>query len=256
MTHEPLRIFIGYDSKEPIAYHVLVSSILRRASVPVSIIPLTRQSLGRTYTRPRGPTEATEFSLTRFLVPYLSEYRGLSVFMDCDMLLRVDILELWLDLLAQPGKAVWCCHHDYVPKALIKFEGHEQTRYPRKNWSSFMVFDNAQCKALTPAYVNTASGLELHRFHWLDDWTPPTRASWMTDQPIGSLPLTWNWLVGEYETNPAAKNYHYTNGTPCFPDYAACDHAAEWWDEYRAMTAPLMGMQREVGALSASGMKS
>jgi hypothetical protein len=225
-----LRIFIGYDSKEPAAYHVLASSILRRASIPVSLIPLTRQSVSRIYTRERGPTEATEFSLTRFLVPYLSDYEGVSIFMDCDMLMRVDILELWLHMLAYPGKAVWCCQHDYVPKALVKFDGHEQTKYPRKNWSSFMVFDNSKCTSLTPQYVNTATGLQLHRFQWLT-----------SDDQIGSLPLEWNWLVGEYEKNPTAKNLHFTNGTPCFEEYAHCDHADEWWAEYAEarMAAPL-----------------
>ena len=232
----PLRIFIGYDSKEPVAYHVLASSILRRASIPVSIVPLTRPSLGRLYSRERGPTEATEFSLTRFLVPHLSDYEGISVFMDCDMVMRVDIIELWLELLAQPGKAIWCCQHDYVPKHLIKFEGHEQTKYPRKNWSSFMVFDNAKCTALTPEYVNTASGLQLHRFQWLE-----------RDEQIGSLPLDWNWLVGEYDRNPVAKNLHFTNGTPCFPDYADSEHASDWWNEFEAMTAPA---RVRVGALS------
>jgi hypothetical protein len=223
---EPLKIFIGYDSKEPIAYHVLASSILRRASVPVSVIPLTRHSLSGIYTRQRGPTEATEFSLTRFLVPYLSGYQGRSVFMDCDMVMRVDVAEVIAEMARQPEKALLCCQHDYIPKQLVKFEGHEQTKYPRKNWSSFMVFDNAQCKALTPHYVNTASGLELHRFLWLED-----------DQ-IGALPLDLNWLVGEYAPNPGARILHYTLGTPCFEDYADCDQSDIWWEEFRVMNAP------------------
>lgn len=225
--NEPFQIYIGYDSTEPIAYHVLVSSILRHASIPVSIIPLARQALGRLYTRPRASNEATEFSLTRFLVPYLSHYEGYSLFMDCDMLMQVDILDLWLELLAYPGKSVWCCKHDYVPKALTKFDGHEQTKYPRKNWSSFMVFDNSKCANLTPGYVNTASGLELHRLHWLE-----------SDAEIGALPLDWNWLVGEYAPNRYAKVLHYTNGTPCFDDYATCDQSDVWWDEYRRATSP------------------
>jgi hypothetical protein len=261
---DPLRIFIGYDSKEAVAYHVLSASILRRTTIPVALIPLTRQSVSRIYTRRRGPTESTEFSLTRFLVPYLSDYRGLSVFMDCDMLMRVDLLELWFEILARPGHAVWCCQHDYIPKALTKFDGHEQTRYPRKNWSSFLVFDNAQCRALTPDYVNHASGLDLHRFHWLTDWTPPARVDWTgesvptpTDQaPIGSLPLEWNWLVGEYDKNPKAKNLHFTNGTPCFPGFADCDHADEWWTEYRDMSEPAIGRHATDDALWALVTKS
>lgn len=225
--NDPFRIFIGYDSTEAVAYHVLASSILRQATIPVSITPLTRLSLSRLYTRPRGPTEATEFSLTRFLVPYLSHYEGFSLFLDCDMLLQADILDLWIELLAHPGHAVWCCPHDYLPKALLKFDGHEQTTYPRKNWSSFMVFDNTKCRDLTPECVNTLTGLQLHRFQWLG-----------SDNQIGTLPLEWNWLVGEYETNEKAKNYHYTNGTPCFDAYANCDHAGFWWQEFQQMQSP------------------
>lgn len=222
----PLRIYIGFDSKEPIAFSVLAHSILTRASRPVSIIPLVRQSLHREYTRPRGPTEATEFSLTRFLVPYLSGFEGMSIFMDSDMLCRVDIGDVMLPVLMNPGKALYVCQHDYVPRSLVKFDGHEQTKYPRKNWSSFMVFDNAQCSALTPDYVNTASGLDLHRFLWLHD-----------DQ-IGSLPLSWNHLVGEYDPNPRAEILHYTLGVPAYPDYARCDQADLWWAERAAMEIP------------------
>lgn len=238
---EPFRIFIGYDSKEIVAYHVLASSILRRSSIPVAIVPLSRQALARVYTRPRQPNEATEFSLSRFLVPYLSGYQGVSLFMDCDMVCQVDILDLWLELLAQPGKAIWCCQHDYIPKQLIKFEGHEQTKYPRKNWSSFLVFDNTQCTALTPEFVNKASGLELHRFLWTKD------------DLIGSLPLTWNWLVGEYDPNPDAKVLHYTNGTPCFQDYANCDHADLWWQEYQALLSPARATEQALALAQVAG---
>lgn len=220
---EPLKIFIGWDSKEPAAFAVLAHSILKRATIPVAIVPLTRQSIQDVYTRQRGPTEATEFSLSRFLVPHLSGYKGHSVFLDSDMLCRVDLLELWLHILAHPDKALLCCQHDYVPKQLTKFNGNEQTKYPRKNWSSVMVFDNAKCTALTPDYVNTATGLQLHRFQWL------------SDAQIGALPMTFNWLVGEYEPNPDAKLLHYTNGSPCFKEYATCDHADMWWDAYRDM---------------------
>jgi len=226
MKEPLLRVFIGFDSKEPVAYHVAASSILRRSSIPVAIVPLTRHSVSRVYTRPRTRTEATEFSLTRFLVPFLSHYQGISLFMDCDMVCQVDILELWLELLAQPGKAVWCCPHEYVPKHLLKFDGHEQTKYPRKNWSSFLVFDNERCHALTPEYVNTATGLELHRLQW----TP--------NDTIGSLPLSWNHLVGEYPPNPTAKMLHYTIGGPWWPEYQTCDHADVWFQEYAAMVAP------------------
>lgn len=262
---DPLKIFIGWDSKEPVAFSVLAHSIASRASRPVSIIPLSLGSLGHIYTRSRGPTESTEFSLTRFLVPYLSGYRGHSIFMDCDMLCRADIGDVLLYVLMDPGKLVYCCQHNYTPKAFnsettahgltdeydadghaylahsecgdcraaaarglhvpsrLKFNGAVQTDYPRKNWSSFMVFDNARCKALTPEYVNTATGLQLHRMLW-------------AEESIGSIPLVWNWLVGEYRPNPTAQVYHYTNGGPYFEAYKDCDHSDMWWQELAAMS--------------------
>src|SRR4051812_18969217 len=161
-----LQIFIGYDSKEPVAYHTLAHSILRRSSIPVSIAPLVRGQLGHVYSRGRGPTESTEFSLTRFLVPALSQYRGWSVFMDCDMLCRGDIAELTAHIDTHYDKAVLVCKHDYAPNPAPKFLNQPQTAYPRKNWSSLMLMNAERCRALTPEYVNSASGLDLHRFKW------------------------------------------------------------------------------------------
>lgn len=227
MMTDPLKIFIGYDSKEPIAWQVLGHSILRRASRPVAIYPLARPLLQRCYSRDRGPTEATEFSLTRFLVPYLCGFQGWALFLDCDMLCQADIGDILFHPLAYPGKAVYVAQHDYIPKDLIKFDGHEQTKYPKKNWSSVMLMDCSQCEALTPEYVNRASGLELHRFTWL------------ADGQIGSLPLTWNWLVGEYEPNPTAQLLHYTVGGPWMDSYQNCDHADLWFAELEHMFAPI-----------------
>lgn len=227
-----LRVFLGFDSREPVAYHVAAHSILTTASAPVAIIPLVQNQLRTAglYTRERGATEATEFSMTRFLVPYLSAYTGVSVFMDCDMVVRADIHSVPMHTGTWAGRdrpAVWCCQHDYAPKSAIKMDGQTQTTYPRKNWSSFMVFNNAKCQALTPEYVNTATGMQLHRLQWA------------TDDQIGSLPLEWNWLVGEYPPNPDAKILHYTNGGPWFWETRNCDHRADWMDAYEAMRAPM-----------------
>jgi hypothetical protein len=172
-----LRIFIGYDPIEAVAFHTLSHSILRRASIPVSIAPVMQSQLKGLYARPRGSTESTEFSLTRFLVPALSDFRGWSIFMDCDMLCRVDVAALQHEIARQSDRAVLVCKHDYIPKTERKFLGQVQTKYPRKNWSSLMAINNERCHALTPDYVNRASGLELHRFAWLKD------------EDIGSLTL-------------------------------------------------------------------
>ena len=218
-----LRIFIGYDPRESVAFHVLAHSLLRRSSVPLSVSPLVRSQLKTVYTRPRGPTESTEFSMTRFLVPALSGYQGWSIFMDCDMLCRADIAGLAAEIERQPDKAVLVCKHDYTPRTERKFLGHVQTKYTRKNWSSLMLFNNARCRSLTSDYVNTASGLELHRFAWIDDAS------------IGELSLDWNWLVGEYEYNPNARIVHFTIGGPYFAAYRDCDYAAEWFAERDSM---------------------
>ena len=220
-----MNLFIGYDARESAAFYTLAHSVLRRASVPVTITALMRSQLDGLYTRSRGPTESTEFSLTRFLVPALSGFRGRSVFMDCDMLCRSDIAELAAEADRQLDKAVLVCQHDYVPSTSRKFLDQPQTRYERKNWSSLMVFNNERCRALAPGYVNSAPGLDLHRFRWIPD------------SDIGALPLEWNWLVGEYAYNEKAKIVHYTIGGPYFPQYRECDYAQEWFAEYESMRA-------------------
>jgi len=167
------------------------------------------------FTRPANAISSTEFSFSRFLTPYLSNYEGWSLFMDCDMLARADFAEIFA--LADDRYAVMVAKHDYTPRDAVKFEGHVQTKYEKKNWSSVMLFNNARCRALTPEFVNTASGLELHQFKWLG-----------SEEEIGDLPLAWNWLVGEYDFNPDAKVAHFTRGGPYFPAYANEDYSDEW----------------------------
>jgi lipopolysaccharide biosynthesis glycosyltransferase len=229
-----LTVFLGYDSRESAAWYVAAHSIMTRASRPVRIVPLMQSQLRSSglYTRERRPNEATEFSLTRFLCPYLCDYQGFSLFLDCDVVAHADVYELLLFPLIDPGRAVYCCKHDYTPKALVKMDHHEQTKYQKKNWSSVMLLDNARCTALTPDYVNTATGLELHRFQWT------------TEDQVGSLPLAWNYLIGEDNQSPDdPKMLHYTNGMPWLDEYGHCDHAADWWAEYHAMLGPAKAMQ-------------
>lgn len=218
-----LQVFVGFDPREAVAFETLAHSIERRSSVPVSIKPLVQQDLREAglYTRQRGPTESTEFSLTRFLVPALANFQGWSVFMDCDMLCRADIAGLAAQ--RREDKAVMVVKHDYVPKTQRKFLDQVQTKYERKNWSSVMLFNNERCRALTAGYVNSASGLELHRFRWVDD------------SLIGDLPRAWNWLVTEYDYNPGAKLVHYTLGGPWFDAYRGCEYADEWFAERESM---------------------
>ena len=223
-----IRLFLGFDEREKIAYHVLSHSILRRASVPVSITPLFRPLLQPVFSRQRGPFESTDFSISRFMVPFLCGYQGWAIFMDCDMLCLGNVGELATKMseFARHHRALQVVKHDYDPKEETKFLGQKQTKYNMKNWSSMMIFNNELCGNLTPQYVNTAPGLSLHQFEWCD-----------REKMIGTLPATWNVLVGE-EHQPdvdAAQLLHFTNGGPWFPDYANCPGADLWRAELKDM---------------------
>jgi hypothetical protein len=214
-TPPVLDVYIGYDSHEVVAYHVLCQSIVERSSQPVRFTPLSLSGLKPLFDRPPVGVQSTEFSFSRFLTPYLSAYAGWSLFMDCDMLMRGDVAELFA--LADDRFAVMVCQHDYTPRDEVKFLDRVQTRYAKKNWSSVMLLNNARCRALSPDYVQSASGLDLHQFRWLDG-----------DAKIGALPLEWNWLVGEYAFNPEARLAHFTRGGPYFAGYQDSDYADEW----------------------------
>lgn len=230
----PLNVFIGWDSRETVAYHVLCHSLIRQASGPVSITPLVQAQLRqrRLYTRPVDDRASTEFSLTRFLVPLLAGYEGWALYLDCAMLMCGDVYELLDEAMMNPGRLVYCVQHDYKPQGTRKFLGQLQYYYPRKNWSSLMLFHTDYCRALTKKYVNTATPEELHRFKWLGE------------NEIGKLPLRWNYLVGEpNQATGEPKNIHFTQGTPCFPDYAECEYADRWCAErdlaYSSVNVPM-----------------
>jgi len=225
MSHSDLRVFIGWDSREEIAYEVCRKSILRHASIPVDIQPIKQSELRERglYTREFDPLSSTEFSFTRFLTPHLAGYDGWAVFMDCDFLLRGDIAGL-MDY-ADGAKACFVVQHDYRPFEKVKMDNKAQHQYPRKNWSSFMFMNcsHTEVKALTPDVVNRKSGMFLHRFQWLKD------------ESIGSLPIAWNYLEGWYTRdhcpNPIA--VHFTRGGPWFRDYMEVEYAREWLEASR-----------------------
>jgi hypothetical protein len=223
-----IRVFIGYDDNESVAYHVLAHSILRHASQPVSITPLVKRHMSSFYQRERSSIESTDFSFTRFLVPYLSNYQGWSMFMDCDMLMTADIAELFA--MCDDKYDVMCVKHDYVARDDVKFLGAVQTKYEKKNWSSVMLFNNSACKVLTPQVVANESGLHLHQFKWLSG-----------DDRIGALPTTWNYLVGEMTMPSVPKLIHYTLGGPYFDAYRTCEHADLWFAEQRLMNHSAKG---------------
>ena len=210
-----IRVFIGYDPREASAFSVLAHSIHARASVPVSVTPLMLSQLAGVFTRARNALQSTDFAFTRFLTPHLSGYEGWSLFTDCDMLVLDDVAALWA--LRDERYAVQVVKHDHRPREAVKFLGQPQTAYPKKNWSSVMLFNNARCRTLTPEYVNTATGLQLHQFKWLPD-----------DTLIGALPGRWNHLVGYDPPSRDVSLVHYTLGGPYFEEYRDCEYADEW----------------------------
>jgi len=219
-----IRVFIGYDSRESVAMHVLSHSIHKRASQPVSITPIMLSQLQGVFNREKHPLQSTEFSFSRFLTPYLCDYQGWAIFMDCDMLVEDDINELWE--MRDERFAVQVVKHNHVPEEDRKFLNQPQTKYEKKNWSSVILFNNAKCQALTPDYVNTASGLELHQFKWLK-----------SDDDIGEIPERWNHLVDYNPPIDNAANLHFTKGGPYFEEYRDCPYADLWRAELADMTS-------------------
>ena len=214
-----LKIFIGWDSRETEAYKVCVKSLKKYASQELDITPIVKDTLIETgeYYRPQPEAGSVEFTYTRFLVPYLTNYDGWALFIDCDFLFTRDVSELF-DM-TNDKYALMCAKHDYVPKNSIKMDGQKQVSYPRKNWSSCMLWNCGHPAniILNPDVVSKESGAFLHRFYWLPD------------ESIGDIPLEWNWLEGEYDkpdTPPAA--IHFTNGGPWFENYQNTDYADLW----------------------------
>lgn len=224
------HIYIGHDSRERDAYQACAASLLAHARAPLSITPISSRTLGALYKRPesrRGAQlfdeisqapMATEFALARFFVPFLHE-TGWAVFCDGDFLFRAPVD----DLLAMRHNeyAVMVVKHDHSPGEQFKMDGQAQTVYPRKNWSSLMLFncDHPANRSLDLARLNTSRGLGLHQFDWLPD------------SAIGSLPFEWNWLEGSYShivLPGGPKAVHFTRGIPSMPGYENVPYADEW----------------------------
>lgn len=205
------------------AYHTFCESVIKRASEPVTFIPLALFLL-------KGYKEchddgSNQFIYSRFLVPWLMKWNGWAIFADGDMACVDDIVKLWN--MRESFNAVMVAKHDYKTKSANKYLGAKNEDYPRKNWSSVMLWNCGHYgnRILTPEYVQKQTGAHLHRFQWLND-----------DQ-IGEIPLEWNWLAGEYEQKGDVSLVHYTLGTPCFPEYAECDYSEEWHEDRRSMNS-------------------
>jgi lipopolysaccharide biosynthesis glycosyltransferase len=232
LNEDKIKIFIGYDSREDIAYQVARHSILETTKRPddIEIIPLKLDELraSNMYWREEDKLGSTEFTFSRFLIPELCNFDGWALFIDCDFLFKVGVEKLFEK--AEDQYAVMCVHHDYTPTEGEKMDGKQQVQYPRKNWSSMVLWNcsHPANKKLTKELVNNPSttGKYLHRFSWLDD------------SLIGKIRHDWNWLVGWYKSpedgHPAA--LHYTEGGPWFKEYETCEYAADWLLVERSLT--------------------
>jgi lipopolysaccharide biosynthesis glycosyltransferase len=224
----PFRVFVGWDQREPIAYDVAHYSLQRHASIPVAVQPIKLDELRKRglYHRTEDPLASTEFTYSRFLTPALAGFKGWALFCDCDFLWLGDVAGL--AAYAEGDKAVYCVHHDYTPKETTKMDGKVQTAYPRKNWSSLMLFncDHPSTRKLTPELVNRESGAYLHRMQWA------------ADDEIGELPVEWNWLEGwnEKPAHGTPKAVHFTRGGPWFEAWQNVDYGDLWLAERDAMT--------------------
>ena len=216
---EKITIVVGFDQREAIAYHTFTQSIIEKSSLPVFFIPLALNTLNGF--KETHKDRSNDFIYSRFLTPYLNNFEGWAIFADGDMICQSDIRELW-DL-RDESKALLVVKHDYLTKANRKYLGNINENYPRKNWSSLILWNCAHPKhsILTPNFISNQSGQFLHRFSWLDD------------SDIGDLPKEWNWLALEYPINNSAKIIHYTLGTPCFKDYRDTDMSDIWLETHK-----------------------
>ena len=218
-----LSCFIGYDSKEDIAYRVCKYSLNKRSSLKTNIISLKLDELvaKNYYYRSIDPLASTQFTYSRFLVPALMNFKGWALFCDCDFIFLSDVADLIKNV--DESKAVYCVQHDYTPKEKHKMDGKKQTIYPRKNWSSFILFNcsHPSNKKLTVDLVNQETGAFLHQFKWLKD------------QEIGSLDERWNWLEGwtSNHNNNQPFAVHFTRGGPWFSEWQDVEYAKEWIKE-------------------------
>ena len=193
---EILRIFIGFDHRQPISLNVLQSSIYTRSSKPVAITPLVLPQL------PIKRQGLTPFTYSRFLVPYLCDYKGWALFLDLDMVVLDDIAKLFE--MKDDKYAVM------VSKNQLKFER-----------ASLMLFNCSKCSILTPEFIESAP--RLHDISWADD------------SLVGDLPREWNHLVGYDKERENPKLIHYTQGVPAFSQTNDCEHADKWFAEHQRM---------------------
>ena len=219
MKIDKITIVVGFDQRESILYHALCQSVIDKSSMPIQFIPLALNTMN--FYEEKHQDGSNKFIYSRFLTPYLCNYEGIAIYVDSDMIFNSDIKNL-VDLY-DDNLAVQVVKHDYKTKMKVKYLGNKNVDYPRKNWSSLIMFNcgHPSNKILTPKFIQESTGSYLHRFSWLEEWQ------------IGGLPISWNWLVTEYQDNINANLIHYTLGAPCFKEFKECEMSEFWWNNYR-----------------------
>ena len=218
----PIKLFCGFDEREALGYAVFCHSVIRRASRPVEFIPLASMGL---------PEGTNAFTVSRFLVPWLCDFKGHAIFCDAsDMLMQGDIAEL--DSLFNPDYAVQVVQHpDYRTRHKTKYRGTSMecpnSDYPRKNWASVMLVncEHKIWEKYNPTMLSMVGALSLLQFSPLWFMGEPS--------PIGELPAEWNCLVDEGQ--PAGKLLHWTAGIPGFQAYSGAPFAELWHHERRLL---------------------
>jgi lipopolysaccharide biosynthesis glycosyltransferase len=213
-----INLGVGFDQREAVAYHVFCQTVIDRSTMPVQFLPLAENTLNEY--KEVHTDGSNRFIYSRFLTPYLMNFSGWAIFADGDMVCQADISELWS--LRDDSKAVQVVKHDYKTKVIKKYLGNKNEDYPRKNWSSLILWNCGHPKnaILTPEFIQAQPGSYLHRFSWLGDYL------------IGGIDVEWNWLAIEYPENPNAKLIHYTLGTPCFKEYTNESMSDAWKSSY------------------------
>ena len=190
-----LRVFIGYDPRVAVQFHVLAHSLLEHTSIPLQIIPVSSDLY------PLGRKGLTKFTWARFLVPFLCGFEGAALFLDSDILCTADIRDL-VDAANGKECAVAVCNTDpaYERAAVMFFN----CAHP----------DNAK---LTPDYID-ATDDKLHLIGWTD--------------AIHWLPNRFNFLCG-YDSPAWCKGetpslVHFTQGIPAWPETRDMPFADLW----------------------------
>ncbi len=211
---EIVDIVVGFDQREAVAYHTFTQSIIEKSTMPVRFLPLSINSLSNYNERHKDGSN--DFIYSRFLVPHLMNFKGWAIYADGDMVCLEDIKKLWNQ--RDKNYALQVVKHDYETKIEKKYFGNKNENYPRKNWSSLILWncEHEAHKILSPDFIEKQSGAFLHRF------------SWIKDEEIGELEKEWNWLSLEYEEKKDINLIHYTIGTPCFKEYENKSLSSYW----------------------------